>query len=69
MDPFTEKRLLKFVADFRARSGTFPAFKDFEESGFTKEIVEDAVKGQLLEMLYVTLTNGSVVKTYRIRKI
>ena len=68
MDAFTQRRLTKFVADFRARSGTAPSLQDFEHGGFSKELVDEAVRDNLLDMLYVTLTSGSVVKTYRLHQ-
>ncbi len=67
MDSFTKRRLIKFVTDFRAKSGTPPALKDFEAANIPRELVEEAVKAGLLEMFYVNLTTGSVVKTYRLR--
>jgi hypothetical protein len=68
MDPVTRKRILKFVEDFRAKSGTPPTLKNFETGGFSKDQVEEAVKSNLLEMFYINLTNGSVVKTYKIKQ-
>jgi hypothetical protein len=67
MDAFTRKRLEKFIPDFRARSGTPPTLKDFEDAGFAKALVEQAVKDGVLEMFYVNLTSGTVVKTYRLK--
>lgn len=67
MDSFTQRRLVKFVSDFRAKSGTPPSLKDFEGDGFSKELIELAVKENLLEMFYVNLTSGTIVKTYRLK--
>jgi len=67
MDSFTERRITKFVTDFREKSGTPPTLKDFESGGFSKDVIEQAVKAELLEMFYVNLTSGSVVKTYRLK--
>jgi hypothetical protein len=66
IDPFTERRLLKFITDFRSHSGTLPTLKDLDDNGFGKETVDAAIKQKLIEMLYVTLTNGTVVKGYKI---
>jgi hypothetical protein len=68
MDSFTQKRLVKFVGDFRAKSGTAPTLKDFEQAGLSKELVEDAVHKDILEMFYINLTSGSVVKTYKLKQ-
>jgi hypothetical protein len=68
MDPFTKKRLVKFVSDFRAKAGTPPTLKDFESGSFPKPLIEEAVKDGLLEMFYVNLTSGTIVKTYRLRE-
>lgn len=67
IDTFTQRRLTKFVGDFRAKSGTPPTLKDFEANGFGKEVVNEAVRQDLLEMFYVNLTSGTVVKTYRLK--
>jgi hypothetical protein len=65
-DPFTERRLLKFIEVFREREGTMPTLRDLEHAGFGREAVEAAVKNGKIEMLYVTLTSGTIVKGYRI---
>jgi hypothetical protein len=69
MDSFTEKRLIKFVNDFRAKSGTAPTLKDFEQGGLAKDLIEEAVRKNLLEMFYINLTSGSVVKTYKLKRL
>lgn len=67
MDPFTRKRITRFVENFRAESGQLPSLSDFEKAGFEKKWVELAVKEELLEQFYVTLTNGTIIKTFKIR--
>lgn len=66
LDPFTTRRIIKFVQDHRTGSGQLPTLKDFEENGFARDLVENAVKDGLIEQFYVTLTNGTVVKGYKI---
>ena len=65
MDAFTGKRLIRFIEDFRAKTGQLPIFKDFEEAGFSKEVVKEATRANLIESFYVTLTNGTVVKGFK----
>jgi hypothetical protein len=67
LDSFTQRRLIKFVNEFRAKSGTPPTLHDFETGGFAKDLIELAVKENLLEMFYVNLTSGTIVKTYRLK--
>lgn len=66
LDPFTIRRITKFVEDHRAKSGQLPTLKDFEASSFDRELVDTAVRVGLLEAFYVTLTNGTIVKGYKI---
>ena len=65
MDPFTQRRLLKFISDYR-KKGELPTLRDLESEGFSKEAIDSAVRDKIIEMLYVTMTNGSVVKGYKI---
>lgn len=69
LDPFTERRILKFVGDHRGAEGSLPTLKDFDAAGFGKEIVDAAVKQGLIEQFYVTLTNGTIVKGYKINRL
>lgn len=66
LDPFTQ-RLLKFIEDFRARSGVLPTLQDLGQAGFDRDCVEQAVRQQLIEQFYVTLTSGTVVKGYKVK--
>ncbi len=66
LDSFTEKRLLRFIEKFREQSGELPTLQRFKEAGFSKEQVDSALKRKLIELFYVTLTNGTIVKTFKI---
>jgi hypothetical protein len=67
LDLFTGKRLLKFIENFRGAQGELPTLNDLEGQGFTKTIVDQAIKENLIEKFYVTLTNGTVVKGFKIK--
>jgi hypothetical protein len=67
LDPFTSKRIVKFAAEFRTRSGQLPTLQDFEKEGFEKKAVEAAEKAKLIEQFYVTLTNGTILKGYKVK--
>ena len=43
LDPFTEKRLLKFLSDHRAKTGQLPTLKDFDLAGFSGDAIKDAI--------------------------
>lgn len=66
LDPFTERRLTRFVEAFRAEKAELPTLKDLETAGFTKRQVELALKRKRVVELYVTLTTGAVVKGYKV---
>lgn len=65
IDPFTARRLQKFVNEHRTRTGQLPTLADLTTGGFSQDVVDRAIKDKLLEQLYVTLTNGSVVKGFK----
>ncbi len=67
VDAFTLKRLTKFILDFRDKRGQLPTLKDFDESGFDSEMVAAAEAAQKIEKFYVTLTNGTIVKGYKVK--
>jgi hypothetical protein len=69
MDPFTSKRITRFIEDFRRNSGALPTLKDFEAAGFARELIDTAVKKNIIELFYVTLTNGTIVKGYKIKQM
>lgn len=66
LDPFTRRRLLRFVEDFRARSGQLPTLRDLEGNGFDEDRVKAAIREKVIEEFYVTLTNGTIVKGFKI---
>lgn len=66
MDPFTRRRLLKCISDHRARTGELPTLRILEENGFSRNVVDLAIRDKMIEMMYVTLTNGSVVKGVKV---
>ena len=66
LDPFTRRRLLRFVEDFRSRSGQLPTLRDFEGNGFDEDRVKAAIREKVIEEFYVTLTNGTIVKGFKI---
>lgn len=66
LDPFTRKRLEKFVTDFRADSGVLPTLRDLADAGFDKAKVDAAIRDGVISEFYVTLTNGTVVKGYKL---
>lgn len=66
IDPFSQRRLKVFVTNFRNKSGQLPTLRDLEAAGFSEEFTAQAVKEKILERFYVTLTNGSIVKGFKI---
>jgi hypothetical protein len=68
IDPFTARRIQKFIENYRVSSGQLPTLTDFDEAGFPKEKVEDAVKDDLIEEFYVTLTSGTIRKGYKLKQ-
>ncbi len=67
VDPFTQRRAVKFVEEFRASTGQLPTLQDLEKTHLTKDVVELLIKDQVLEEFYVTLQSGTVVKGYKIK--
>ena len=65
IDPFTVRRLGRFIEEFRARTGQLPTVRDLGDGGFDEDLVDRAVRDEILEQLYVTLTNGTVLKGYK----
>lgn len=66
MDALTRQRVRRFVSDFRTRTGQLPTLKDFAAAGFDKKAVERCVRDKVLQEMYVTLTNGVIVKGYKV---
>lgn len=68
MDPFTRSRLLRFIEKFRQERGQLPTLQDLDADGFDREKVKQGLKLGLIEEFYVTLTNGTIVKGYKVKK-
>ncbi len=66
MDAFTRKRLEKFVTAFRDDSGVLPTLADLAKAGFDQSKVDDAIHDKIIVEFYVTLTNGTILKGYKI---
>ncbi len=66
-DPFTLKRIEKFIEKHRTASGQLPSLQDFETNGFSRDVIKDAERGGAIEECYVTLTNGTVIKGYKLK--
>jgi acyl CoA:acetate/3-ketoacid CoA transferase alpha subunit len=69
MDAFTAKRITRFIEKFRDSSGVLPTLEEFEKNGFPKDLIEKAVQKDVIELFYVTLTSGTIVKGYKIKQI
>lgn len=68
LDAFTCRRITKFVNDHRVSTGQLPTLKDLANGGFDHDIVAAAVKNKTLDTLYVTLTNGTIVKGFKVHQ-
>lgn len=66
MDPFSLKRLARFVSEYRKTTGELPTAKELEVEGFSSEDIQFALKKKVIEELYVTLTNGTIVKGFKV---
>jgi hypothetical protein len=66
LDPFTKKRMIRFVESHRAQSGQLPTLKDFSLAGFEHDTIDMSIKEKVIEQFYVTLSNGSVVKVFKV---
>lgn len=66
IDPFTARRIMRFTEDFRAREGQLPTYTDFEAGGISEALVKDAVREKIIEEFYVTLTNGTIRKGFKV---
>ena len=67
LDQFTGRRILKFITDFKIKTGELPTYQNLEENGFDTDTIKQAIKDELIEELFVTLTNGTIVKGFRVR--
>jgi hypothetical protein len=66
LDPFTRKRLEKFVEAFREKGGVLPTLEDLAKASFDKKRVDDAIKDGVISEFYVTLTSGTILKGYKL---
>lgn len=66
VDPFTQRRLTQFIETYRRDSGQLPTLQAFEKAGFARELVDRAERDGVIEKFYVTLTNGTIVKGYKV---
>ncbi len=66
LDPFTQKRLEKWIGEFRANTGQLPTRNDLEAGGFDREKVDAAIHDRVICESYVTLTNGVIKKGYTV---
>ena len=67
IDSFTCKRLTRAIDEIRHKTGQLPSLQDLSAAGFDESLVKNAVHEGVLESLYVTLTNGTIVKGYKIK--
>ncbi len=66
VDPFTLKRMCRFITEHRQKKGVFPTLKDLNDQGFSKSKVDQAQRDGIILEIPVTMTNGSVVKGYKV---
>jgi hypothetical protein len=66
LDPFTRRRLVRFVGEFRAKQGQLPTLQDLGREGFSGDQIKAAIKEKCIEEFYVTLTSGTIVKGYKL---
>ena len=59
-------RLCREVLRHREAHATLPTLRDLEKAGFPKDVVLAAVKAGRLVELYVPMTNGAIVKGYKV---
>ncbi len=64
LDPFSSRRLQKVIVDFRTKNGQLPTRQDLAQAGFSDDHLDAAMKDQLIEQRYVTLTNGTILKGF-----
>jgi hypothetical protein len=67
MDPFSKRRLLKLIDNYRNQTGQLPVLKDLAQAGYDEAAVKEALKLGLIEEFYVTLTQGTIVKAYKVK--
>ena len=67
LDQLSLTRIKKKILEHRQKHATFPTLKELEQYGFEKKKIEQAVKEEVLEQLYVNLTSGATVKVYKVK--
>jgi hypothetical protein len=67
LDPFTSRRLTRFIPEFREKTGQLPTLQDLVTGGFQTEQIDAALKDQLIEPFYVTLTSGTIMKGFKLK--
>ena len=68
LDPFTLKRIERFIETHRTATGQLPTIQDFEKNGMDREQIKGAIKAERIEEFFVTLTNGSLVKGFKLKQ-
>ncbi len=68
LDRFTERRLTRFIETFRAAQGQLPTIQDFAKEGMSEDVLKAAIKAGAIEPFYVTLTNGTIMKGFKIKQ-
>ncbi|MBL7716130.1 MAG: hypothetical protein JNL01_11760 [Bdellovibrionales bacterium] len=66
LDAFTRARIIRFIEDFRRKSGELPVLKDLDQAGFSKDVIDAALKEKVISQFYVTLSNGMTVKGFKV---
>ncbi len=67
LDPFSTRRLQRLIPEFRRKTGQLPTLKDLAENGFAEDLVDAALKDGVIEKMYVTLTNGTILKGFTLK--
>ncbi len=66
IDLFTKRRLVKFITDFRQRTGELPTLRDLDDNQFPKELIKAALKEKIIDEFYLNLTNKQTIKGYKV---
>jgi hypothetical protein len=64
IDPFTKKRILSIIDAHRSKAGVLPTLQDFNSLGVSESTIDSAVREKIIELRYVTLTSGTILKGY-----
>ncbi len=63
--PFETRRLCKHLDQVRASQGKMPTLAELIQAGFSKSLVDEAVRSKRVLELYSDMTTGAVVKVYK----